>query len=82
LTSHVDDTVGRTWRVGAKRMGHHTLEVEEGAVQVSPPFYHRVGADSRRYALLHVETLVWPDHQPVKFECGICNLGKRGVHSV
>jgi len=37
LTSHVDDTVGRTWRVGAKRMGHHTLEVEEGAVQVSPP---------------------------------------------
>jgi U3 small nucleolar RNA-associated protein 21 len=34
ITSHVDDTVGRTWRVGAKRMGSHTLEVEEGAVQV------------------------------------------------
>jgi hypothetical protein len=53
LTSHVDDTVGRTWRVGAKRMGHHTLEVEEGAVQVSPShcsIVQRVVADSRRYA--------------------------------
>jgi hypothetical protein len=63
-------------------MGHHTLEVEEGAVQVSPPVSHKVVADSRRYALPHVETLVWRDHQPVKFECGICNLEKRGVHSV
>ena len=60
MTSHVDDTVGRTWRVQAKRMGHHTLEVEEGAVQVSSTFaeQHEAVADSRRCASLHVEISV------------------------
>lgn len=36
LTSHSDDSVGRTWRVQEKRMGAHIFEVEEGVVQVSP----------------------------------------------
>ena len=56
----MDDTVGRTWRVQAKRMGHHTLEVEEGAVQVSTTYIEqqRPGADSRRYASLLVEISV------------------------
>lgn len=40
LTSHADDSVGRTWRVQEKRMGSSIFEVEEGVVQVRPTLSH------------------------------------------
>lgn len=35
LTSHAEDSAGRTWRVQEKRMGSSIFEVDEGVVQVS-----------------------------------------------
>lgn len=35
LTAHTDDTGARTWKVQDKKLGAWTMEMEEGAVQVS-----------------------------------------------
>lgn len=43
LTSHADDSAGRTWRVQEKRMGSSIFEVEEGVVQVRPDPVHHLG---------------------------------------